>query len=113
MTIALLSKPPLCLLHGRYYYSNTIAPVILSFSSHLRMSFSFCVFALKTRSSDSSDLLRKSIVPSEKELGRISEDKEDSTGKKNYQELEEDKEEWVDWEIIFWRVLFLLLALLE
>ena len=80
--MASLSKPPPCLLHGRYYYSNTIASVILSFPSHLRTPYSFRVFALKTGSSNGSDLLRKPIAPSEKELGGIFEDEEDSTGKK-------------------------------
>ncbi|EEF52397.1 protein DCL, chloroplastic [Ricinus communis] len=97
MTMASLSKPPPCL-HG--HYSNPISlyfsPVILSFPFHrTTTSFNSRIFALKT-GSDGSDLLRKPIVPSEKELSGISDDEEDSNRKRDNKDKEDD--ELVDWE---------------
>ncbi|KAJ9186745.1 hypothetical protein P3X46_002285 [Hevea brasiliensis] len=91
MAMASLSHLPIPPCH-----SNPISlfssPMVLSFPFHLTTSLNSRVCALKT----GSDGLRKPIVPPGKDLGGISEDEDDSDGKRNYKEKEE--EEWVDWE---------------
>ncbi|XP_065881345.1 protein DCL homolog, chloroplastic [Euphorbia lathyris] len=97
-----LFKPPPCLnLHA---YSN---PIFLHSSSPI-FCFPFCrttflssrLHALKT-GSDGSDLIRKPVVSTGKELDVISEDEEEEEeeehhGKRIYKDKED--EEWVDWE---------------
>ncbi|KAJ6872181.1 protein DCL [Populus alba x Populus x berolinensis] len=92
MAMASLSKPPPSL--SPPALSNPISlfsspAVVLSFPFNRTAFASPRFFAIKT-GSDGSDLLRKPIVPSEKDLVGISEEVEDS---------EEEKEEgFVDWE---------------
>ncbi|XP_011014472.1 PREDICTED: protein DCL, chloroplastic [Populus euphratica] len=92
MAMASLSKPPPSL--SPPALSNPISlfsspAVVLSFPFNRTAFASPRLFAIKT-GSDGSDLLRKPIVPSEKDLVGISEEVEDS---------EEEKEEgFVDWE---------------
>ncbi|KAH8488045.1 hypothetical protein Peur_060202 [Populus x canadensis] len=92
MAMASLSKPQPSL--SLPALSNPISlfsspAVVLSFPFNRTAFASPRLFAIKT-GSDGSDLLRKPIVPSEKDLVGISEEVEDS---------EEEKEEgFVDWE---------------
>ncbi|KAF9668560.1 hypothetical protein SADUNF_Sadunf14G0016200 [Salix dunnii] len=92
MASASLSKPPPSL--SLPALSNPISlisspAVVLSFPFNRTAFASPRLFAIKT-GSDGSDLLRKPVVPSEKDLVGISEEVEDS---------EEEKEEgFVDWE---------------
>ncbi|KAL9385935.1 hypothetical protein Peur_022945 [Populus x canadensis] len=92
MAMASLSKPQPSL--SLPALSNPISlfsspAVVLSFPFNRTAFASPRLFAIKT-GSDGSDLLRKPIVPSEKDLVGISEEVED---------IEEEKEEgFVDWE---------------
>ncbi|KAB5526689.1 hypothetical protein DKX38_020536 [Salix brachista] len=92
MAMASLYKPPPSL--SLPALSNPISlisspAVVLSFPFNRTAFASPRLFAIKT-GSDGSDLLRKPVVPSEKDLVGISEEVEDS---------EEEKEEgFVDWE---------------
>jgi len=97
LAMASLSKPPPPLsLHA---LSNPISlfsspAVVLSFPFYRTAFASPSARAIKT-GSDSSDLLRKPIAPSEKDLFGISEEEEeDSEGERD----EEEEEGFVDWE---------------
>ncbi|CAK7347539.1 unnamed protein product [Dovyalis caffra] len=96
MTMASLSKPPTSLsLHALSNRVSLFSPpaVVLSFPFNGTALGSRRVSAIKT-GSDGSDLLRKPIVPSGKDLIGVSEEVEDSEGEKE----EEEDEGFVDWE---------------
>ncbi|CAL1396060.1 unnamed protein product [Linum trigynum] len=107
MTTVSLSKPPPCL----YGHSNPIrsfsTPVILSLSFHrTEAPIPMVCCALKTES-EGSNLLRKPVSPTARELGGISEQEDDDADEAKYRkesdedivgEEEEDDDEWVDWE---------------
>lgn len=77
--------------------SLRFSPLILSFPSFPAASFPRHLRALKTGPDGfGSDLLRKPIISQDKDLGGISEEDEESEGKRGYEDGDEEK--WVDWE---------------